>query len=141
MAETEVLSDIVTDGMVEEELGKIALARASSEEVRRLGGHLVTVRAEVAREAVELAANRGIDIPQDLNEDYRAMLDRLSRLMPVDFDRQYVDAVLKEHERTVSQLMEDVGNISDPEVRSFAERAFEMVEDHFRLARLVAAKL
>lgn len=141
MAETEFLSDIVTDGMVEEELGRLAAEKASSDEVRRLGQYVMSARAEVGRDAYALAAAKGISVPQDLNEEYRTLIDGLGRFDAADFDRQYVSIMLKEHEKTVSQLMEDVEGILDPEVKSFAEKAFEAVEEHFDLTRRVAANI
>lgn len=141
MAETEFLSDIVADGMVEEELGRIAAEKGFREEIQRLGKHLVSARTEVARDAIDLAARKGIDVPQELNQDYRTMIARLAGLEAADFDEQCIKAMLREHEKTVSQLLEDVEGISDPEVRSFAEKAFETVEEHFELARQVASRV
>jgi putative membrane protein len=141
VAETEFLSDMVMDSMVEEELGRIALDRASRDEVRQLARELIETRLAVGRQAFDLATSKGVAVPQDLNEDYRSMLQRLSRVTAEDFDSMYIDLVLREHERTVSDLMNDIIGIADVEVRSFAESAFELVEENFRMARLVANSL
>jgi putative membrane protein len=141
MAETEFLSDVVTDGMVEEELGRLAAEKASSDEVRRLGKYVMNARSEVGKGAAELAASKGIAVPGELNGDYRALIASLASRGALDFDRECLNTMLEEHERTVSQLMQDVEGISDPDVRSFAERAFETVEEHFDAVRRVAAGL
>lgn len=141
MAETEFLSDIVTDGMVEEELGRLAAEKASSDGVRRLGKYLMEARSEVGKDAVELAARKGIDVPRDLNEGYRSMIADLAGARISDFDRECLRVMLDEHEKTVSRLMEDVEGMTDPEVRSFAERVFETVEEQFEVTRRVAGEL
>jgi putative membrane protein len=141
MAEAEFLTDIVADGMLEEELGRMATAKGFREEIRRFGRHLMSVRSEVGRDATDLAARKGIDVPQELNQDYRTLIARLDGLEAAEFDEQCIRTVLREHEKTVSQLLEDVQGISDPEVRSFAEKAFETVEEHFESARRVASQV
>lgn len=85
--------------MVEEELGRVAVDRASREDVRQLARQLIEPGSVAGREAFDLAKNRGIDVPQDLNEDYRSLMQSLFAASGGDFDVMYINAVLQEHER------------------------------------------
>jgi putative membrane protein len=122
-------------GMAEVELGKLAQDKASSDQVKNFGKRMVDDHSKANDELQTLAKNKNITLPSDLDPKDKALKDRLSKLSGAQFDRAYMSAMLRDHQKDVSEFKMESSNGKDPDVKAFASKTLPTLEDHLKLAQ------
>ena len=82
-----------------------------------------------------LAKNKNITVPGDLEAKDKAERDRLSKLSGEAFDRAYMNAMLQDHRKDVSEFRTESTKGRDADVKAFASKTLPTLEDHLKLAQ------
>jgi putative membrane protein len=90
--------------MAEVQLGKLALQKAQSAEVKKFAQMMVDEHTKALSELRQAAGD--VDVPEQVDETHRDLHDRLSRLQGREFDREYMNAMVEAHEET-EDLLDD----------------------------------
>jgi putative membrane protein len=109
-ADRDLLSKAAISDLAEIELGKMAVAKAKHADVKKFGQSMADEHTRSSTKLEKLAGNYGLALPMGLDEDHVELRDKLAR-EGSDFDREYVDAMIDEHEA----LLEDLGARVDKE--------------------------
>src|ERR1051326_6505759 len=80
MNDTTFVTKAAEGGMAEVQLGKLAVEKASSDEVKKFGQRMVDDHGKANDELKSLAQQKNITIPSDLDAKDKALRDRLSKL-------------------------------------------------------------
>ena len=103
------IQDMLADGNAEIELGKLASQRASSPDVKRFAQMMVTDHTKAGNELKKIAATYDVQPDTTKNDDkHRDLMDKLSKLRGADFDREYMSAMVDDHQDAVSDLEKKV---------------------------------
>jgi putative membrane protein len=121
-------------GMAEVELGKLAQQRASNDGVKQFGKHMVDDHTKANVELKTIAANKGITLPATLNSNDQATMDRLSKLNGAEFDKAYMDDMVKDHRADVAEFQRESQRGEDSEFKAFAAKTLPTLQDHLRMA-------
>jgi putative membrane protein len=100
-------------GMAEVELGKMAAEKGSSAEVKRFGQMMVTDHTKAGDELKQIAAQYNIAPPAQLNDEHRDLRDKLSKLQGAEFDREYMKAMVDDHEKDADNLESRIDKNND----------------------------
>src|SRR3954468_1889404 len=84
-------------GMAEIALGNLAVSKASSDDVKKFGQRMVDDHSKANDQLKQLASSKGIDVPSELNAKDKATKERLSKLSGEQFDRAYMQHMVKDH--------------------------------------------
>src|SRR5947208_3119702 len=122
-------------GMAEVELGKLAQEKAASDQVKTFGKRMVDDHGKANDELQTLARNKNITLPTDLDPKDKALKDRLSKLSGPAFDRAYMNAMLQDHRKDVSEFRMESTKGHDNDVKAFASKTLPTLEDHLKLAQ------
>jgi len=117
-------------GMTEVELGKLAQEKGSSAEVKQFGSHMVMDHSKANAELLSIANKKGIDVPSTLDAKHQAMVDRFQHLSGAAFDRSYVHAMVRDHEKDATEFREASTSAQDPDVKTFAGNTLKVIESH-----------
>jgi putative membrane protein len=128
-------------GMAEVELGRLASQRASDDSVKQFGQRMVTDHGKANDELKQIASSKGMDIPSSLAAKHQAAMDRLSKLNGAEFDRAYMQDMVRDHREDVSEFRRESQRGTDPEVKSFAAKTLPVLEEHLKQAESTLAKL
>jgi putative membrane protein len=129
------------DGMAEVTLGELAASQASSDEVKQFAQRMVDDHTIANNELKELASNKGITFPNETSAKHKALQDRLAKLSGADFDREYMSAMVKDHNNAVALFEKASRSGSDPTLKAWAERRLPTLREHQKMARELAAKV
>jgi putative membrane protein len=121
-------------GKAEVELGRIATERASSADVRNFGQRMVYDHTKANEELKQLARERGLEVPMQLDSKHRELADRLGKLSGKEFDEKFVTAMIADHEKVVALFQKFAANGDDAGIRAFAERTVPALEEHRQMA-------
>jgi len=123
-----------TGGMAEVELGKLAADKASSSDVKKFGQRMVDDHGKANDELKTLAQNKNITLPASLDAQHKAKVDRLSKLSGDAFDRAYMQEMLKDHRKDVSEFRTESKSGKDPDVKAWASKTLPTLEELLKLA-------
>ena len=129
------VTDAAKGGMAEVELGKLAQDKGSSDQVKNFGKRMVDDHSKANDELQTLAKNKNITLPTDLDPKDKALKDRLSKLSGPAFDRAYMNAMLQDHRKDVSEFRMESTKGNDNDVKAFASKTLPTLEDHLKLAQ------
>lgn len=129
------------DGLTEVELGNLAIQRAASPEVKDFGRRLVEDHTRLNNELKDLAAQKGINLPQDIGAENNKTKAELGRLEGAAFDRAYINRMVTEHNQDIALFQRQARQGNDPELKNWAARSLPIFQEHLRLARSIQDRL
>ena len=133
------LSEAAVGGMAEVRMGNLAQQQAASADVKTFGRRMVDDHSKANDEIKDLASKKNIALPKDVDAKHKAIYDRLSKLQGAEFDRAYVDEMLKDHRTDVAEFRKQSQTSADPDVKTFATRTLPTLEQHLTTAESLAS--
>jgi putative membrane protein len=134
-ADTTFVRKAAEGGLAEVKLGQLAKDKASNKSVKEFGERMVKDHSKANDELKEMASKKGITLRDSLNATDKALYDRLSKLSGGDFDKAYMQAMIKDHEEDVAEFRRESQSVKDPDIREFTSKTLPTLEEHLRLAR------
>jgi putative membrane protein len=125
-------------GMAEVELGKLAQSKASSEEVKQFATQMAQDHGKANDELKQIAEAKGISVPASSDRKHKREMKKLEKQSGADFDRRYMAAMVKDHEKDLKEFNDAAKNASDPDVKAFAEKTAQVISSHLEMARKIA---
>ena len=68
-------------------------------------------------------------------------MDKLAQLSGADFDKEYMSAMVKDHEEDVKDFETQANGGSDPDIKNFAAKTLPTLKNHLQMARDTANKV
>jgi len=127
-------------GMFEVEMGKVAAANAQNPEVKKFGQMMVDDHSKANKELEDLAKKKNIAMPTDLGS-HQSTLNKLKGLKGADFDKEYVEEMVDDHETDVSEFEKQAANATDPDVKAFAAKTLPVLKKHLDAIKAIQAKM
>lgn len=128
-------------GMAEVQMGKLAAERGGSAAVKLFGQRMVDDHTKANMELNQLAARKNIQLPQELSAEQKSMMDKLAKLAGEDFDKEYVDMMVDDHEHDVAEFQTQSEKGDDPDVRAFAAKTLPTLRDHLQMIKDIKSKM
>jgi putative membrane protein len=116
------------------ELGQLAQQKAQSPEVKSLAQRLVTDHTRANQQLKQLAQKEGVSVPTGLDKDQKDLRARLEKLNGAAFDRAFVDAQVKDHQKDVKFYQDEGSRLQDPQLKSFAQQTLPVLQEHLQMA-------
>jgi putative membrane protein len=134
--DAEIVGALWTASMGEVDYSKIAAAKATNPEVKKLARQMVTDHGAMVKDIEALMAKAGItpDTTQGKGDEFikdnRQDIADLNAKTGTDFDNEYVEEQIDAHQK-VLDLLEDVDEDADnPELKAMVEAAKPKVQAH-----------
>lgn len=122
--------DAANGGMAEVELGQLAENKGTDAKVKEFGKMMVTDHTKANDELKALAASKNITLPAAPSEDRQKISRDLSAKSGKDFDKAYIDQMVKDHEKTVKLFEDGQKNVKDSEIKAFIEKTLPVLISH-----------
>ena len=90
------LRDAAVGGLVEVELGKLAMQKASSDTVKQFAQKMVDDHTKASEELKQVASKANISVSDSLDSKHQSRIDKLSKLSGLEFERAYIKDQLKD---------------------------------------------
>jgi len=128
------LKEAATGGLMEVELGRLATEKASSAEVKQFGQRMVEDHGKANQQLSTIAQQKNVQVPTELTGKAKADYDRLSKLSGEQFDRAYMQMMVRDHRKDVGDFRKQSTSAKDPDLKSFASQTLPTLEEHLKLA-------
>jgi len=127
--------------MSEVSLGSMAAQTGTAADVKTFGNRMVTDHGKALDELKQLATNKGVALPTDVNAEQKATADKLSKLSGKAFDKAYADAMVKDHEEDVKEFEKASGQAKDIDLKAWIDKVLPIIRDHLKMAKEMKSKL
>ena len=116
-------------GMMEVEWGKLAAQHALNADVKKFGNRMVTDHSKANSELMALAKEEGVSLPAaKASGKWKS-------------DKDYMDMMVKDHEKDLAEFQGEAQNGTDPDLKKFADKTSKMVKKHLDMAKETQGKL
>src|SRR3954451_15189360 len=95
------VENVATSNLAEIKLSKLALQKAMSPEVKKYAQMIIDDHEKAGKELKSIAKSENMATPDTLDSMHAHEYDRLSALSGKDFDREYMQLMVKDHDKTV----------------------------------------
>jgi len=95
-----------------------------------------TSASDPATKTKDMAASHGA-----MDKDHKALMDKLSGLSGNEFDKEFIRAAVKSHEKGVKSFEKQSTSATDADVKAFATNTLPTLREHLQMARDLDKKL
>ena len=129
------------DGMTEVTIGKIAQQNAVSTRVKNFAAMMVTDHTKAGDELAAIAKTKNIAVPAAPNADSQKMIDDMTKMKGKDFDKDYVNGMVKGHENAVKLFTDASTSLKDSTLRAFAVKTLPTLKMHLDSIKAIKASM
>jgi putative membrane protein len=138
LSDAQFAKDAAADGLAEVELGRLAVEKASSPEVKSFGQKMIDDHSKANEELKALASRKDIDLPSEPKPEHKAEKERLEKLSGAAFDQAYAKAMAKDHKKAVDLFSKQASRGSDAELKAWAAQKLPTLKQHHAKADQLA---
>ena len=110
-------------------MGRVAEENATNSEVKNFGGRMVKDHSNANEELKAIAKEKGVEVPAEKEAGKWKS------------DKDYMDAMVKDHEKDLAAFEKEAKDGSDPDVKNFASKTAKTVRKHLEMAKEIDAKV
>ena len=134
-ASEKFVKEAAEGGMMEVELGKLAVEKANREQVKAFGRQMQDDHGKANEELKAIAAANGVRFPQSLQGKHKRTADRLAKLSGTEFDLQYMRFIIEDHKKDLDAFQREADKGQDPDVKQFAAKQLPILKKHLDAAQ------
>jgi putative membrane protein len=139
--DVQLLRDLSQANLAEIATGKLAVSKAQSSAVRQFGQNMIDEHTKMQAEGARLAQAKGMPVPGSPDLRHQAAAKKLDLMSGNNFDRAYMEQMVKDHGDTLELLQRAATQASDTALRSLAETAIPYVRQHLQMAQRLTGDL
>lgn len=128
--DAEFAVEAANGGMMEVKMGELAQMNGSSQEVKDFGKMMVDDHSKANDELKTLAMQKNIMLPTTLGNDMQEMYDEMSKKTGKEFDKDYVDMMVKDHNDDIDSFKKEANDGKNADLKAFAAKTLPTLEMH-----------
>ena len=129
------IMDAATDSMAEIELGKVAQQNAASDEVKKYAQRMIDDHTKASQELEPIATKLGVTPPKEVKGHHARMMKDLSKKTGEKFDRDYINGMVKDHQKSVKAFQKESEKGQSEELKQFAAKQLPILQEHLKMAQ------
>jgi putative membrane protein len=133
----EFLTKAIQAGVAEVRISELAMEKAQDEQVRGFAERMVQDHTESNERLLSLAETAGDTPPMEMDQEHQAMLQQLSQLSGGEFDRQYMEGQVQDHQAAVKLFGSEATQPTGP-VDALAGELLPALQQHLQMAEEIS---
>jgi putative membrane protein len=127
------MKEAAKGGMMEVDMGKMAQQKGKSPEVKKIGDRMVADHSKANAELMAIAKKKGVDLSKEKPAAHK--------MDDANFDKAYVDMMVKDHEKDLAAFQAEAKDGSDADVKAFASKTSAVIKKHLDMVKAAQAKM
>lgn len=128
--DTDFVKKAAKGGIAEVEMGRLAVKKATSPEVREFGSLMVRDHTKANQQLAALASSKGVDLPDSKSLGEDISYAKLKLLSGKAFDDAYIKMMVDDHKEDVDAFQKAADSSQDPDVKKFAGKTLPTLQGH-----------
>ncbi|MCC3406874.1 MAG: DUF4142 domain-containing protein [Microcoleus sp. PH2017_10_PVI_O_A] len=137
--DTNFVMQAAQSGMLEVQLGRLAVQRGSSSAVKQYGQEMIEEHTRANQELMQLAMQKGVEVPLQMSGQNKALSDRLSGLSGTSFDAAYKQAMIDSHNQAIALFQAQSQQGQDPQLKAWATQKLPNLQAHLQMVNQMLA--
>src|SRR6185369_12140995 len=92
-------------------------------------------------ELKQLAATKGVTLPTAVSAEEQKDMDALSAKSGKDFDKAYIDDMVKDHEKDVAEFEKASKDARDADLKAWVTKTLPTLQGHLKMAKETQKKV
>ncbi len=126
----EFVTEAASSSMMEVELARLAQEKAQAQQVKDFAQMIANDHQQANQELQNLAQQKNINVPQTMKEDHREKMEDLREKTGSEFDKEYMDLMVEQHEKSIDKFESKQEEVQDPEVKNWVENTLTTLRQH-----------
>jgi putative membrane protein len=139
--DTKFIQEAASGGSLEVSLGQYAADHATNQDIKDFGKHMDEDHTKANDELRDLAKNKNIDLTGTLSTKDKESLDKIEKYEGDEFDKHYVKAMVKDHEKTIEAFESEVKDGTDPDIKAWADKTLPTLHHHLDMIKDIQSKM
>lgn len=131
--------DALKGGNAEVELGKMAVEKGSSQDVKDFGQKMVDDHTKLGEEMKAVAGQIGVTPPTAIPPMDKALELKLKTLSGDSFDKAYIEAMVKDHKEDLAAFKKEAATGTSSTVKEAAIKGADVIMEHLSMIQKIAA--
>ena len=119
----------------------LASQKSGNEIIKNFGQEMVKDHSENDNALRVLAASHGVEVPTTVDSEHASQKAKLENKKGSWFDKEYINAQVRENEKVVGLLQREIREGRDPAIRDFAQKTLPGANHHLAMVKLLQAML
>lgn len=128
-------------GMAEVELGRLAQQKAVSQQVKDFGKMMVDDHSKANAELKTIADHHYVQLPDSVGGDAKQLITELSAKSGANFDKAYVEAMVKDHEEDVKEFTDAQKILTYEDLNAFDKKTLPVLQKHLDAIKKIKAQM
>jgi putative membrane protein len=133
--EERFMKEAASGGLMEVELGKVAVQKGSHQRVKEFGKRMQADHSKANDQLKKIAAKKDVELPTEPSGEHKSTMDKLTKLSGAEFDREYMEAMVDDHKEDIEKFQTQADKGKDPDVKKFASDNLPILKKHLELAQ------
>ena len=129
------IEDAAKGGMMEVQAGQVAQSKATDPAVKDFASTLVQDHTKANDELKQIAESKGVQLPTKLDWTQGHELKKLKGEKSKDFDREFAQHEVKDHQKDVKKFEKASRDLKDPDLKAWAEKTLPDLKKHLQMAQ------
>jgi putative membrane protein len=121
-------------------LGNLA-QKSTTQAVKQFGQRMVDDHGKAGKQLSDIVTQKGATLPVGISDAQQKDVDRLTPLTGPDFDRAYVELMVKAHKTDLKAFKRAAQDVQDADVKAFATNMVPMIQEHLSMAEALDENL
>jgi putative membrane protein len=123
------------------ELGKLVESKATNPSVKQFAKMMETDHAKALSQLQQVAQSKNLTLPDGIPDDAQDLETKLSSESGKQLEKDYMDGMVKDHEKVVKEFQDATQNLQDNDVKEWAQKTLPALQKHLQKAQQVDSKL
>jgi putative membrane protein len=132
LADTNFILAAAEGGMAEVKLGELAITNGIRDDVKQFGQMMVKDHTAINNDLKALAAQKGVTLPDSLDVERQAMVDKMAALTGSGFDDAYIKGMIEAHQNDAKAFKAEFTTTHDADIERFLDQSIPVVEMHLK---------
>ena len=137
-ADAAAMKQLAQANLNEIEAGKAAASKASSPDVKKFAQKMVDDHTQMLADLKTLAQQKGVALPESASLKDMAQMKLMERSSGAEFDKKYMDEMVKDHQKDAKDTQDLVSKAKDPDFKSAVQKASTKINEHLQLAQRIS---
>ena len=138
-ADAAAMKQLAQANLNEIEGGKAAASKAQSPDVKKFAQKMVDDHTQMLNDLKTLAQQKGVALPESASIKDMAQMKLMERSSGAEFDKKYMDAMVKDHQKDSKEAQDLVSKAKDADFKAAVQKASTKINEHLQLAQRIAS--
>jgi putative membrane protein len=123
--------------MIEIQLAALAKTKAVNKRVKNFAAMMIEDHNRINAELKRIATAKNITLPEALSAEAKNDIEKLSKKEKTEFDRAYMNMMVKDHKNDVAKFTRMAKDSKDPALRAFVKETLPILQMHLDSANAI----